>query len=426
MMVYCTAVCVTCILSLSPTAPTAQPSLATETVVSLFVSPWLGAFSDGVGRKVLLVGGPAVAATTLGWAAFLHNGSGGGGGGGGGLHRQHRRNQTLCRIALAISSQAWQIGYGATVSDIDLDPATEQGIEVASTLADVLAECVVCSSIWKRVWPARTGPATPSTASRRWLALAAAMAAAAAWCIATRTDEPLDENDRKPFTAARVLSKMARWQRQHPSISKAMLVAFLLESGRQHVDALEASRWQHVKGWGGSHERKLALLAATAALAASATIKPTLEGYGDMGSTRLGSWAHLFECVAHTPMFCNWRLLRLLSAAVTPSVAANADYTQGSAQEDAAAEAGCGHGEMNAAVCSAEAVSRQLTPLLVAAICNRNRRWSGTGSSAAATESDGEGGASSSNHHSLWVFAALHALNAKVFLPKLWPTPQWL
>ena len=362
-----------------PPPPSSQPSLTTETLVSVLVSPWLGAISDTVGRKALLVGAPILASLTW-WAALLQR-----------RRRLDRHVNTsyrvLCQISIAISSQAWQIGYGATVSDLSLDPALEQGIEVTSNLVEVTVQCLASA-------PAST--ALPLKVTRRCcLAAAAAMSGAAAWCVGTKSEEPLDDCDRKRFDSARLLGNMSWWRRRHLATEKAMLIAFLLESGRQQYDGmLEA----------GSHERALSMTAATAGLAASVTIKPTLRRCGDIGTTQLASWAHFFACLMRTPLFSKWKCARMSSAVITTSIAANGEYAQGSGQEDAALEAGCGHGEMNAAVCAAEAVSRQLMPMVASTFARHGAR---------STAND--------KLKSLGVYMVLHALTARVFLPQLWP-----
>jgi hypothetical protein len=110
---------------------TLQPILdvAQELVLGVVVAPVMGMWSDQVGRKPLIVGASAVAATV--WAC---------------LSMQRRQSKTMinwqakvgCKVVLALCSQAWQIGFGALVSDLELEPSTEQWVHVATTFAQSL------------------------------------------------------------------------------------------------------------------------------------------------------------------------------------------------------------------------------------------------------------------------------------------------
>ena len=101
-----------------------------EMAVSMVAGPCMGVWSDRVGRKPLLVGASALAATCWGWLAARRRG--------GTPLPIHTR--AMCRLLLSVARQGWQIGFGAVMSDLELDPKTEQAVEVVTTLAQSMVE----------------------------------------------------------------------------------------------------------------------------------------------------------------------------------------------------------------------------------------------------------------------------------------------
>jgi hypothetical protein len=139
----------------------------------------------------------------------------------------------------------------------------------------------------------------------------------------------------------------------HPALTKAALLAGLLEAAASHTNMLAQSRHTHraAAGWNERSELWLALAEAATGLVAPWTIGPTLTHLGTLGATQLAAVTHGLHCLTYQYRSRSGGRTHGLVAGVwtlvVPSIEANSSFSWGCAVEDVALGADIGYGELN-------------------------------------------------------------------------------